>query len=84
MCGLTTPERGTVSIDGQPLGGDTDPGKRKIGLVPQDLALYEELSARENLRFFGALYGLRGADARRRDRHPRSSSSASPTARRIA
>ena len=61
LCGLTTPDRGTVSIDGLALGGDTNPGKRKIGLVPQDLALYEELSARDNLQFFGALYGLAGA-----------------------
>jgi ABC-2 type transport system ATP-binding protein len=62
LCGLTTPDRGTVSIDGWPLGGDTSPGKRKIGLVPQDIALYEELSARDNLQFFGALYGLAGAE----------------------
>src|SRR5439155_17870014 len=41
--------------------GDTDPAKRKIGLVPQDLALYDELTARDNLRFFGALFDLRGA-----------------------
>jgi len=34
--------------------------KRRIGLVPQDLALYDELTARDNLRFFGALYGLSG------------------------
>src|SRR5207302_3643218 len=37
------------------------PAKRRLGLVPQDLALYDELSANRNLRFFGALYGLRGA-----------------------
>jgi ABC-2 type transport system ATP-binding protein len=60
LCGLITPDRGEVKIDGRALGGDTDPGKRKIGLVPQDLALYEELSARDNLKFFGALYGLAG------------------------
>jgi ABC-2 type transport system ATP-binding protein len=60
LCGLITPDRGEVKIDGRTLGGDTDPGKRKIGLVPQDLALYEELSARDNLKFFGALYGLAG------------------------
>ena len=62
LCGLTTPDRGEVKINGRTLHGDVDPGKRKIGLVPQDLALYEELSARDNLRFFGALYGLSGAD----------------------
>jgi ABC-2 type transport system ATP-binding protein len=49
-----------VLVAGRPLGGDTDPAKRRIGLVPQDLALYEELTARDNLRFFGALYSLTG------------------------
>ena len=43
-----------------PLCGDTDPKKRRIGLVPQDLALYDELSALANLRFFGSLYSLAG------------------------
>jgi ABC-2 type transport system ATP-binding protein len=65
LCGLITPDRGEVRIAGRKLSGDTDPGKRKIGLVPQDLALYEELSARDNLQFFGALYGLSGADLTR-------------------
>lgn len=60
IAGLLTPDRGEVLIDGQPLGGDTDPAKRRLGLVPQDLALYEELSAYDNLRFFGALYDLKG------------------------
>jgi len=62
LCGLAAPDRGQVNIDGRPLGGDTNPGKRRIGLVPQDLALYEELTARDNLKFFGALYGLAGAE----------------------
>jgi len=60
IAGLVTPDRGEVLIAGRKLQGDTDPNKRRIGLVPQDLALYEELSARDNLRFFGALYGLSG------------------------
>src|SRR5262249_25616213 len=53
---LVTPERGQVLVGGQKLSGDTDPAKRRIGLVPQDLALYDELTAGDNLRFFGALY----------------------------
>src|SRR5207302_6227800 len=61
IAGLLTPDAGEVLIGGKRLAGDTDPAKRKVGLVPQDLALYDELSARDNLRFFGALYGLRGA-----------------------
>src|SRR3954468_1205421 len=58
VAGLVTPERGEVLVAGRRLAGDTDPSKRKIGLVPQDLALYDELTARDNLRFFGALFGL--------------------------
>jgi ABC-2 type transport system ATP-binding protein len=61
IAGLVTPNAGAISIDGQSLAGDTNPGKRKIGLVPQDLALYDELSARANLEFFGALYSLSGS-----------------------
>jgi ABC-2 type transport system ATP-binding protein len=60
IAGLVTPDEGDVLIAGERLGGDTDPKKRRIGLVPQDLALYDELSARANLRFFGGLYGLAG------------------------
>src|SRR3954469_12107011 len=61
IAGLTLPDKGDVLVEGARLSGDTDPKKRRIGLVPQDLALYEELSARANLRFFGALYSLSGA-----------------------
>jgi ABC-2 type transport system ATP-binding protein len=60
IAGLLTPDRGEVRIAGHRLAGDTDPAKRRIGFVPQDLALYDELSARDNLRFFGALYELTG------------------------
>src|ERR1700678_4251401 len=55
IAGLTRPDSGEVLIDGKALRGDTDPNKGKIGLVPQELALYDELGARENLQFFGAL-----------------------------
>jgi ABC-2 type transport system ATP-binding protein len=65
IAGLITPDSGEVLVDGRTLSGDRDPLKRKIGLVPQDLALYEELSALQNLRFFGALYGLTGAELER-------------------
>src|SRR5258708_23781513 len=60
ITGILRPDHGDVLIAGAPLDGDTDPKKRRIGLVPQDLALYDELSARANLRFFGALYNLTG------------------------
>lgn len=60
LSGLLLPDAGEVRIDGQSIGSDTAAAKWKLGLVPQDLALYEELSAAENLRFFGSLYNLSG------------------------
>jgi ABC-2 type transport system ATP-binding protein len=61
LAGVLPPDAGEVRLEGRPIAGDADPAKRKIGLVPQDLALYEPLTARANLRFFGALQGLGGA-----------------------
>jgi len=60
IAGLVRPEAGEVRIQGRPIDGDRDPLKRQLGLVPQELALYEDLSAKENLDLFGALYGLSG------------------------
>src|SRR5260370_1974925 len=64
IAGLLRPDSGEVLIEGRPLRGDTDPIKRKIGLVPQDIALYDELSAADNLAFFRALYYLDGPTAK--------------------
>src|SRR4029453_3768843 len=61
IAGLLSADSGEVLVGGNRLVRDTDPVKRRIGLVPQDLALYEELSARDNLRFFGALSSPSGA-----------------------
>jgi ABC-2 type transport system ATP-binding protein len=60
IAGLTTPDSGSVKIDGATLGIGADPSKRHIGLVTQEIALVEELPARLNLEFFGGLYGLSG------------------------
>jgi len=65
IAGLLQPDSGEVLIEGQPLRGDTDRVKRKIGLVPQNIALYDELSALDNLNLFGALYEMRGAALKR-------------------
>ena len=61
LCGLLRPDSGQVFIDGQTLTAGNSAVKQKIGLVPQDLALIDDLSARENLKLFGAMYGLKGA-----------------------
>ena len=60
ICGLVVPDAGRVLIDGRTIGGDADPTKKRIGLAPQELALYEDLSAQANLMLFGSLYGLDG------------------------
>ncbi|MGA4644840.1 ATP-binding cassette domain-containing protein [Limisphaera sp. 4302-co] len=66
IAGLLRPDSGEVFIDGRPLGADPQRARRILGVVPQELALYEELSARENLEFWGRLGGLSSRDARRR------------------
>ena len=65
IAGLLRPNRGQVLIDGAEVRGETDPLKRQMGLVPQEMALHDELSARGNLALFGALYGMRGPGLQR-------------------
>jgi ABC-2 type transport system ATP-binding protein len=63
---LLEPTAGEVRVLGRILRPTDREARRAIGMVPQELALYGELSARENLLFFGELYGLRGPELRRR------------------
>jgi ABC-2 type transport system ATP-binding protein len=58
LCGLIIPDQGEVTVDG--FAGGSLEAKAAMGYVPQDLALYPDLSAVENLTFFGQLYGLGG------------------------
>jgi ABC-2 type transport system ATP-binding protein len=62
--GLYPPTEGQIRIGGVDLSEDANAAKRKVGLVPQELALYPTLSARENLMFFGRIYGLKGKQLR--------------------
>lgn len=66
VSGLLKPDQGEVKLGGQLVTQGNSAAKKMMGLVPQDLALYDELSARENLRIFGALYGLTGAALKKR------------------
>jgi ABC-2 type transport system ATP-binding protein len=54
-------DRGEIYFKGSKIGHRLQDYKQVLGIVPQDIALYEELSAEHNLRFFASLYGLRGA-----------------------
>ncbi len=66
LCGLVRPDAGTARLNGIDIMQNPLEARRSLGVVPQEVALYTELSARDNLSFFGRLYGLRGADLRRR------------------
>jgi ABC-2 type transport system ATP-binding protein len=63
---LLVPTSGTVNIAGHDVVSEAKAVKGIIGLVPQDLAVYPLLSARDNLLFFGRIYGLKGRPLRQR------------------
>jgi ABC-2 type transport system ATP-binding protein len=61
LSGLLAPSDGDASIMGHSVLKEPEAAKASLGVVPQDIALYPDLSARENLDFWGKMYGLRGA-----------------------
>jgi ABC-2 type transport system ATP-binding protein len=62
IAGLVPADAGTITVAGRSMGPNAIAVKGHIGLVPQDLAIYPELTARENLMFFGRLQGMRGKE----------------------
>jgi ABC-2 type transport system ATP-binding protein len=66
VAGALVPAAGVIRVAGVEERSDALAYRRLVGLVPQELALYEELTPEDNLLFFGRLYGLRGRDLRRR------------------
>jgi len=63
---LLKPDQGDASVMGHSIISDQHGVKSSIGVVPQEIALYEDLSARENLDFWGKMYGLRGVALKER------------------
>ena len=59
-------DSGSIEVGGVEMARDGRAVKEKLGLVPQDLAIYPSLTARENLQFFGGLYGLGGRELKGR------------------
>jgi len=66
MCGLLKPTSGTAVVDGVDVTREPEEVKRRIGYMSQKFSLYELLTVEQNIRFFGALYGL--SDARTAER----------------
>ncbi len=67
IAGLLDNDGGTAIVSGNEITTKSTTAKAAIGLVPQDLAIYPDLTARENLRFFGKLYGIEGTLSERVD-----------------
>jgi len=63
---VLAPTSGTIKVDNKSLKEKPIEIKKIMGVVPQDLALYETLSAKDNLNFFGSLYGLKGKKLKER------------------
>ncbi|HZW02431.1 MAG TPA: ATP-binding cassette domain-containing protein, partial [Anaerolineaceae bacterium] len=61
LSGLLAADGGEVVIKGHSLRAESQAARSALGVVPQEIALYPDLSARENLVFWGKMYGLRGA-----------------------
>ena len=60
VCGVLRPDAGRVRLAGHDVWADPLAAKRSLGVVPQEIAVYEDLTARDNLSFWGSLYGLAG------------------------
>ncbi len=66
VSGLLHPTAGRIRVLGHDVTTDGPASRARLGVVPQELAIYEDLSARENLAYWGAAYGLRGAQLKER------------------
>ena len=66
LCGLAAADAGEVRLFGKPFHRTDRDLRRLVGIGTQDLSIYPDLSARENLRFFGKLYGIRGTELEKR------------------
>ncbi|HFJ9275044.1 ABC transporter ATP-binding protein [Bacillus cereus] len=66
ICGLISYDSGDIKVGGKSVKEYLLEAKKKIGIVPQDIALYPTLSAKENLVFWGKMYGLNGKVAKER------------------
>ena len=69
LSGLLQPTAGSIRVGGFDMSTDAVKAKAGLGIVPQELAIYEDLSARENLAFWGAAYGLKGDKLKQRVEH---------------
>jgi ABC-2 type transport system ATP-binding protein len=66
VCGLMKPDSGNVTVLGKTMPGHGTEIRQRIGVAPQEIALFPSLTARENLAYFGRMYGLAAATIKER------------------
>ena len=66
LCGLLSPDEGDATIYGHSIRTEVVVAQKVLGVVPQDIALYQDLSARQNLMFWGSMLGLKGEQLKQR------------------
>ena len=69
LSGLLKPKAGSIRVGGYDIAKDAVKAKASLGIVPQELAIYDDLSARDNLAYWGAAYGLKGDKLKQRVDH---------------
>jgi len=69
LCGIIPPNSGSAKINGKDVFTNLTEMKQLIGVVPQDIALYPSLTAKENLQFYGAMFGVHGEELNNRINH---------------
>ena len=66
ICGVLRPDGGRVTVDEKDIWVEPAAVKQALGVVPQEIAVYEDLTSRDNLNFWGALFVVAGSELRRR------------------
>ncbi|MCB9046063.1 MAG: ABC transporter ATP-binding protein [Chitinophagales bacterium] len=69
LCGLSIPSSGEATIAGFDVYKETEEIKKNIGYMSQKFSLYEDLTVRENIRFFGGIYGLSAKEIKEKSKH---------------
>jgi len=69
LCGLSMPTSGEAIVAGYDLYNDAEKIKQRIGYMSQKFSLYEDLTIRENIRFYGGIYGLSNAEIKSKTEH---------------
>jgi ABC-2 type transport system ATP-binding protein len=69
MCGLLKPDSGHVTIHGQPVTSGSEDLRSRVGVCPQEIVLWKNLTSLEQLQFIGDMYGLKASKVRQRSMH---------------